>query len=96
MITQHTSGPWIVEQDTTNFIGFYQIRQKDDLGILAYRINKESNAKLIAAAPDLLKALTELADQVAYNCDISSNPKYATVLQKWRAAKQAINKATKL
>lgn len=55
----------------------------------------EANAKLIEAAPDLLKALDELQHEVQMQCSIGSDPRFLKMCELWQNAKQAINKATK-
>lgn len=56
MANKHTPGPWILEIDTV-FIG-----DKRKVQPVAYHMDSEgiSNARLIAAAPDLLAALEVL------------------------------------
>lgn len=59
---KHTNGPWRVSVKGDKFFG---IESNDgNICILAAehkdRINKEANARLIAAAPDLLEALQEI------------------------------------
>jgi hypothetical protein len=63
MSTQHTQGQWVFEYsndvgpDDDYFIEFFEVLTKD-CKVLA-RVQKESDARLIAAAPDLLEALKE-------------------------------------
>ncbi len=86
---QYTAGPWIVCSGNARQI--FNIECKDDgndfLPIATLRgSDREANAKLIAAAPDLLEALELLTDsQKGLN------------LQQWKEAtekaKQAIAKA---
>lgn len=57
-ITKHTPGPWFV---ATSMSGKMAIAQKEDMYSVAliekWRAEHEANAKLIAAAPELLEAL---------------------------------------
>ena len=72
MSAKHTPGPWIVScLDETERPGIdahhlnftvvcYGVRNQDDEGIHGRTIEEEmANARLIAAAPDLLEALLE-------------------------------------
>lgn len=60
MTTQHTPGPWVAVARTNAHI---EIEAPNQLGYLAQKVascsltNHEANARLIAAAPDLLEAL---------------------------------------
>ncbi len=68
MKTKHTPGPWKIAQqykDEANYpIGSYRIgtdkRDGHDVAVVQC-VYKEANARLIAAAPDLLRALEEIA-----------------------------------
>lgn len=64
MKTHHTPGPWILEQDTV-FIGETRKVQP-----VLYHGDSEgmANARLIAAAPDLLSALNLLLDKLHAHC----------------------------
>lgn len=68
-MTQHTPGPWKPQADTHNIIGhscydeFRFIMSND--GIVARISNSQTqaaDARLIAAAPDLLAALVDLVE----------------------------------
>jgi len=69
---QHTPGPWTVE--TTDLYGAYLILEAaqrheypaDDDAADAVAAEDDANARLIAAAPDLLAALRELVDACAH------------------------------
>lgn len=66
MSQSHTKGPWVIDGAEDGIFA------KDDLkvcsmyrgGILQADGEQEANARLIAAAPDLLEALKALADRV--------------------------------
>ena len=90
MKTKHTSGPWLY-RPTVNDNGFYietvdKSHQKTFIGDigggLQSRSEIKSNAKLIAAAPELLETLIEVLR-------ISDRNHIA-----WINAKRAIKKAT--
>jgi hypothetical protein len=63
MSTEHTQSPWAFEYsndvgpDDDYFIEFFEILTTD-CEVLA-RVEKESDARLMASAPDLLEALKE-------------------------------------
>ena len=90
MTTQHTPGPW-------NVTGLY-VRERDG-GLVASIIDlwhdqktpkaeMDANARLIAAAPDLLAALKELL----WGASRTSDGDYSNA---FTAAREAIDKATK-
>jgi hypothetical protein len=64
---KHTPANWIV---TGNSIDGFVVREEKTNVIIfesnRYLIQAEANAKLIAAAPDLFEALTDLFDDVMY------------------------------
>lgn len=97
--TKHTPGPWYLDIDKTGGNWDYNIRQKTNLGKgrqiaeLNPHVNPfkngesvESNAALIAAAPDLLEAL-KLAESALEGRD-SEGQEYAA-----KQARAAIAKA---
>lgn len=58
--SRHTPGPWTVDVEDTNVFGEYRIQQCDPSD---YRGDVDvANARLIAAAPDLLVAAQTAAD----------------------------------
>lgn len=54
----------------------------------------KANAKLIAAAPQLLKALQSLTEEVSRSCSIGSDPSLLELLKEWQNAMNAIKTAT--
>ena len=77
---KHTKGEWIVisEHDEKNTKTIYS-KQKGHIASIEQLLNEdtehESNAKLIAAAPDLLKSLNDVIEntlkQLVATCDNS-------------------------
>ena len=73
MSTQHTPGPWVVASDSDLDNGiYYGIFPEDDLDAARFdedfialtnlnHKNCEANARLIAEAPEMLKALRDIA-----------------------------------
>ena len=58
---QHTPGPWLTGHDGHG--GMYvEDSQQRQVGFVSARRDQESNASLIAAAPELLEALQAIAD----------------------------------
>lgn len=75
-MTKHTKGPWgfgktgedsrliLGKGGKGNYVCRVQIHQTPRQYGMIYESEREANARLIAAAPELLEALTELADLV--------------------------------
>lgn len=85
MTTQHTPGAWKVGSKYKNDI----VCNSTHLTIARAMLQNEeyeANARLIAAAPELLEALIELANE----CDIVSGDAQAAILK----ARAVIAKAT--
>jgi hypothetical protein len=70
MNTQHTPGPWAVKhhEDTDTYSIIVAGRQWNSWTVAALGHSKEdeANARLIAAAPDLLAVCQELEESVEY------------------------------
>jgi hypothetical protein len=91
MNTTHTQGNW-----HTNEGQIYPQETGKTLALIPYfdkeNEEMEANSKLIASAPDLLKALQDLLEDVQYS--IKDIPFGAIGQRQINAAKEAINKAT--
>ena len=100
-MSKHTPGPWIVSADPLHFyslttvIGGKESLQKNgppqqmivQVGGFAEWQEAEANARLIAAAPELLEAAIELKD-------VCNRPSAArTRAEAWRKLDKAIAKA---
>ena len=65
-MNQHTQGPWVFEYsndvgpDDDYFIEFFEVSNTD--GKILARVEEEPDARLIAAAPELLMALIQMLD----------------------------------
>jgi hypothetical protein len=71
---KHTPGPWHVKQ-LMSYVDQFEIRGPRDSGVMVARTIEwgsaaegddpsEANARLIAAAPELLEALQEMVDEI--------------------------------
>ena len=99
-MSKHTSGPWIVDHEDDDYItqqnvaediSIAQILPIDKGGPKGFHRGSETdaNARLIAAAPDLLEALIDIADDYEERFDMespSTNPSMKMVVQAARAA----------
>jgi hypothetical protein len=80
MNAKHTRGPWKVHTDDEN-CGIYTVHAKESI----YPDNDEANARLIAAAPELLKEL-EAALEIIEGEYPADDEIAAPVMKKIRAA----------
>ena len=86
-MSKHTPGPWRVEQQSYNEHPYGVMAPesaKHDLDLLCEfspEMTNDANARLIAAAPDLLEALEILVSD------------HAASLEDWEAAHAAVKKA---
>jgi hypothetical protein len=61
---KHTPGPWEIDGSDIRQQGGYNIATMRCFGTHALSVAKEANARLIAAAPDLLAMLIACEDQL--------------------------------
>lgn len=69
MTAQHTPGPW---KTLKTFGGVIHVQSADDKSIAilrGYKHPHKANARLIAAAPDLLQALMKFPQSLAWTDD---------------------------
>ena len=103
----HTKGPWDVARTDAGIIVRTESAKKTRFGASRYaaiggfdRSDPEqlaealANARLIAAAPELLEALIELADEVADRFDLDSPSTNPSIKHAVSSARAAIAKAT--
>lgn len=102
MSAKHTPGPWVarewvcraktsVGRASDNLLGFEQIAECSGNGRQVSPEQEEADARLIAAAPDLLAALRDVIDGLSMG-DQEGLIEYAPQMI---AARAAIAKATK-
>jgi hypothetical protein len=90
MKTTHTPGPWeVASSDVTVIVSQrpnepYKVTVAETMG---YKIEREANARLIAAAPDLLEALHDLLERV------QTAGQYNRMISECNEAEKAIAKA---
>jgi hypothetical protein len=94
--TKHTQGNWGVSKHGNNdSFGIYAEGSGNDLAIVKGGNEEggetEANARLISAAPDLLKTLQMLLSDIEFSKDII--PMGAIGERQIRKAQEAINKA---
>ena len=107
----HTKGPWMAASAPSGVVGWPIVGpmgksiasvswmpKPPDVPDEAYKVFRrgcEANARLIAAAPDLLEALTGIEGILATaESNASGNPEWEAVSAKINAARAAIAKAT--
>ncbi|WP_241356379.1 hypothetical protein [Pseudomonas aeruginosa] len=97
-MSKHTPGPWEIERYSDGLIqivGDVRIVSDDEENVTtvveAVARGDEANARLIAAAPELLEALTEAAEILWVLGQIGPSP---TALEKSAEFKSLIAKAT--
>lgn len=81
MSTQHTPGPWLVEAKNCHMGDIATVHNTDDEWVTIYaprwmetgldKHEQSANARLIAAAPDLLAALKSVLNWIDDNCETS-------------------------
>ena len=95
----HTKGEWVLglypQKNyphrvvmTNDGVAIAEVIEKPDIKEM------DSNAKLIAAAPDMLKALENINNEVVKSCNIGNDPLLMNLFRASQDAIQAINKAT--
>ncbi len=68
MSTQHTPGPWELNLETEKVSGFDESGERR---VVVYELGtNEADARLIASAPDLLKALEQISDYARKDGDM--------------------------
>ena len=99
----HTPGPWMVTRDATPEYAYQStIFPETDGDRIATAFGNEENARLIAAAPELLDALHSLRDIARYyhkgdapgHLDACENPDNCGHCLAMRKVDAAIDKAT--
>ena len=74
MISKHTPGPWDMDEGD---YGIYQIETSDQIAeVFSHHPDEElkANARLIAAAPDLLEVLKQFMDSRAPDYAEAAHP----------------------
>jgi hypothetical protein len=67
MSAQHTPGPWIVRQNRDCSLDFFGESGRMAFLCNARLTNQDANARLIAAAPEMLEALKDAYPYIADN-----------------------------
>ena len=98
MSEQHTDGPWVA--DEADDFGDHNIHPAGEVSALGVAINRHdpvltaANARLIAAAPDLLAALTGLIEMLDMKSNRTGGEHDADVGPLIEAARAALARAT--
>ena len=87
-MAEHTPGPWHVEMGAyvldSARTRIADVCDRYDGVNNNFKSSAEANAKLIAAAPDLLEALQRLVD---LNCPLTGNPSHEELVEHWNYEK---------
>ena len=90
MVAQHTPGPWLVLPDDD--IPGHREADRVKIGSRDYDVGSSANARLVAAAPDLLAALKLFRTKV-YNAALCSGMDHEWATEACSLADAAIAKA---
>ena len=82
MNTQHTPGPWWHSGLEVGTVPMMMVKVAKVSG--ANHQEAQANARLIAAAPDLLEALKRVMDN---DCPLTGNPSHAELVEHWEYEK---------
>jgi hypothetical protein len=95
MTTQatHTPGPWEISKNEAGELDICEAGAGNMLADLAKCKNAEANARLIAAAPDLLEALRGLLRETRQSVPNINVKKHFSLMVQMEEAKSAIAKA---
>lgn len=92
MTTQHNPGPWYIDcQNESATIGYRAIVDNEGYTVCSPSPMGQANARLIAAAPDLLAALKAFDDAFSHYCEGDPDSDEVSALYQ---AREAIAKAT--
>lgn len=104
MTTKHTPGPWHLAEynfrDTLGAVGVYSAECHPQMPIVHSITGRDldqcdANARLIAAAPELLAALELVVGAVTYHTSHHNIPPIPGLAKSMQAARAAIAKATR-
>jgi hypothetical protein len=84
-MSKNTPGPWLVAPDGNVVSGQAGIVERIAVSIFCSKERRDANARLIAAAPEMLEAL-EMADELIDQLVIDNTDNYAEERAKIRAA----------
>lgn len=92
-MNKHTPGPWLTKggYDKDSGLGLTRVMFGSSIVSECYGINSEANARLIAAAPDMLEALREFVSTM--DSLPASDETHSRVWGTYHTARAAIAKA---
>jgi hypothetical protein len=70
-MSKHTPGPWEVDEPGTIYVGGWEGPYRIEMGA-----DHEADARLIAAAPDMLRVLEDVARWVGGMCSCRADDEY--------------------
>lgn len=102
---KHTAGPWdLAKVYTSRKKEYLPVVKRSEKVVytvaiitpLQFKTTEEdrANAKLIAAAPELLETLVCLKDEIIKSCPVGSDPRLFPLFKMVQEANAAIKKAT--
>lgn len=92
--TQHTPGPWLIENGFSPRVYLVNSKHGAVGEIIFSDTRKWADARLIAAAPDLLEALDQINMAACYASEEATETREAVLLHIGALARAAIAKAT--
>lgn len=94
-MSKHTPGPWLVSPDGNVVSGRAGIVERIAVSIFCSKERRDANARLIAAAPDMLEALRELLGDFVSIVTAANHNDLATIIYVAKACQKEISELLK-
>jgi hypothetical protein len=94
-MSKHTSGPWLVAPDGNVVSGQAGIVERIAVSIFCSKERRDANARLIAAAPEMLEALREFMGDFVSIVTAANHNDLATIIYVAKACQKEISELLK-